>query len=150
MNDHARLRLLILEDNATDLFLLQCSLRGCVGRELELLPVVRLVDALRLLGSQSIDLVLSDVNLPDSMGVETVRQLLAQRPAALIVVLTGDDDPRAHAEYLGAGAFACFCKTGFTTAGFEPVLAEALRRKRKRDGDGQKNKGPAAYPDSGP
>src|SRR5258706_15597078 len=45
--------------------------------------------AYRLLQTQSIDAVLLDLRLPGAGGLEALRQIKAQRPEALVVVVTG-------------------------------------------------------------
>jgi len=45
--------------------------------------------AYRLLQTQSIDAVLLDLRLPGAGGLEALRHIKAQRPEALVIVVTG-------------------------------------------------------------
>jgi two-component system cell cycle sensor histidine kinase/response regulator CckA len=54
--------------------------------------VMTLTKALLVLCQPDIDVVLLDLNLPDSTGLETLRSVLARNPRLPIVVLTGADE----------------------------------------------------------
>jgi two-component system, NarL family, response regulator len=69
------------------------------------------------------DVVLSDAGLPDSAGVQGVRQLRAALPDARVVVFTGDTAPDLVRECLDAGAVGYLLKTGLPA-----VLCDALRQ----------------------
>jgi DNA-binding response OmpR family regulator len=60
--------------------------------------------ALREANSTALDLVLLDLGLPDLDGVEVCRQLRAQQPAAVIVMLTARDEEIDVVVGLDAGA----------------------------------------------
>ena len=45
--------------------------------------------AFRLLQTQTIDAILLDLRLPGASGLEALRQIKAQRPEALVIVVTG-------------------------------------------------------------
>jgi two-component system, NarL family, sensor histidine kinase UhpB len=53
-----------------------------------------LADALKCLGSTAFDNILLDLNLPDSNGVSTIRQIHDINPDVPIMVLTGSNDRR--------------------------------------------------------
>ena len=63
-----------------------------------------LADGLVRLKNHSFDLVLLDLGLPDSSGIETVRELCGVNPNVPIVVLTGPDDERMGLEAVSKGA----------------------------------------------
>jgi DNA-binding NarL/FixJ family response regulator len=50
------------------------------------------------------DVVLMDINLPKSSGIECVRQLTNRLPRLLVIMLTIEEDPRRVFESLQAGA----------------------------------------------
>ena len=71
------LNVLLVEDNPGDAALIADHLQvGCDG-PIQLRPVAYLADALQALIPGSFDTVLLDLNLPDSDGLDTVRQVLA-------------------------------------------------------------------------
>jgi len=92
------IRLLLVEDNTGDAQLLRECLKEITSAEFEVTLAVRLSDALGLLERERFDVVLTDLSLPDSHGLEGFRQLhLAS--SVPVVVLSGVDD-----ETLAVGA----------------------------------------------
>lgn len=98
------LRLLLVEDNLADVVLFQEAIDqdGLSGANLT--HVARLRDAEAELRSQSFDLIVTDLGLPDSSGIETFRQLQAAAPGLPIIVLTGNEDDAIGHEALRHGA----------------------------------------------
>jgi len=68
------------------------------------LLVSELADGLARLDEGGIDVVLADLGLPDSEGLETVTRLRARAPEIPIVVLTGLDDEDVATTALQQGA----------------------------------------------
>ena len=62
-------------------------------------------EALRIVSSQNIDLVLCDVRMPGISGIELVRQIRDSEPDIPCIVITGYGGPQASLEALRAGAF---------------------------------------------
>ncbi|MCX5684418.1 MAG: response regulator [Planctomycetota bacterium] len=86
------LRLLLVEDNPADARLLAEYLCGPHPEEFHCIHVPRLAEALSCLASDRFHLVLLDLSLPDSQGLDTVRAVVQQARGTPIVVLTGADD----------------------------------------------------------
>jgi PAS domain S-box-containing protein len=86
------LRVLVVEDNQGDVDLIREALSdtGFVNFQIE--SVSRLSEALALLKISGIDLILLDLGLPDSKGLETFRRLLEAKPHIPVIILTGNDD----------------------------------------------------------
>jgi signal transduction histidine kinase/CheY-like chemotaxis protein len=99
---------LLVEDSASDARLIEESLRRARGRatgeHVELRRVERLADALEQIASEPPDVVLLDLSLPDSRGLETFRRVRDEAPAVPVVVLSGlaDEDLAARAVRDGA------------------------------------------------
>lgn len=87
-----RIRALLIEDNPDDARLIGLMLRDVDGGSFELRHVERLEDGLRELASGGIDVVLSDLSVPDSQGLETFQRLHARAPQIPIIVLSGLND----------------------------------------------------------
>ena len=104
MPEQRHLRILVLEDNPHDLFLLRAALTRVGFDTVELVHVERLSDGLRFLRQATVDLILTDLNLPDSTGPETVRTLAREAGAVPILVLTGYSDPDLEGELRQQGA----------------------------------------------
>ncbi|MGB7272086.1 MAG: ATP-binding protein [Geitlerinemataceae cyanobacterium] len=103
--DEAALKILLVEDNSADARILQKFLTS-IDRmpEFEISWVDRLDEALQSLGNQTFNAILLDLGLPDSQGLETVRQIYEKAPKIPIVVLTGLDDEELAVEALRQGA----------------------------------------------
>ena len=86
------LRILIVEDNPADTDFIQelLPVTGPVSFQVE--SVVRLSEALTRLERKGIDLVLLDLGLPDSQGLQTLHHLRHAAPDIPVIVLTGTDD----------------------------------------------------------
>ncbi len=105
------LRLLLVEDNDTDALLLEHALRELDG---EIAPEVyradRLKNALSALNEQVFDAIISDLGLPDSQGLATLRSLRQAAPETPVLVLTGRSDHALGRASLQAGAQDYFVK----------------------------------------
>ncbi len=102
--DQELVRVLLVEDNAGDARLLQAVLAEAGATEFELTRVERLGDALKRLAEEPFGVVLLDLSLPDSWGLDTVARTREEAPHLPIVVLTGSDDDALAARALQAGA----------------------------------------------
>jgi two-component system, cell cycle sensor histidine kinase and response regulator CckA len=101
---HHPIKILLIEDNPGDVLLLQETLSEITFVELELVHVDRLANALQRLQSEDFDVILLDLVLPDSDGLDTFIQIQEQTPATPIVVLTGMADETLAMSALKAGA----------------------------------------------
>jgi DNA-binding NtrC family response regulator len=103
-SDNGRaIRVLIVEDNPGDAALILRALRSVKAREFQVSQVSRLSSALECI-HRSLDVVLLDLNLPDSHDLETLHQLRAREPHLPIIVVTGIEDRRKAVEALANGA----------------------------------------------
>jgi two-component system, sensor histidine kinase and response regulator len=127
-----RLRSLIVEDNPGDARLIREMLRETEG-EGPLEIVEDLAGARRVLGAQPFDVVLLDLSLPDSHGIETVSAMRAIAPSLPIVVLTGLEDERTAFEALEKGAQDYLVKGQIEAPLLHRTLRYAIQRKRLED-----------------
>jgi len=99
------IRALLIEDNPGDARLIELMLADSGMFEIE--RAERLSDGLKRLSNGNIDIVLSDLSLPDSHGLETFGRLHAQAPQVPIIVLSGLNDTNIaiHAVHAGAQDF---------------------------------------------
>ncbi len=97
------LQLLLVEDSAPDAALIQANLKLGLG-SIEVRRVERLSGAIAAVIEATFDVVLLDLNLPDSSGVESFRKLSAECSGTPIVVLSGLEDSNTAVQAVGAGA----------------------------------------------
>ena len=103
MDTAGALRILIVEDNPGDYFLVEEYLKEGPW-DLSLLHASRLSEAVALAKSQSVDLILLDLTLPDSTGIESVKTLLPLQANIPLIVLTGTGHEQFGVDSLKLGA----------------------------------------------
>jgi Flp pilus assembly CpaE family ATPase len=98
---------LLLEDDAEDARLLQTQLRGAAPGQFELTVVSRVAEAIQRLERGEFEIVLADLHVPDSAGLNTFLQLHAHAESLPIVVLSSltDDEVALRAVQEGAQEF---------------------------------------------
>lgn len=98
------IRILLVEDDEEDALILRETL-GEVGNAILDLEVAHNLQAgMESLARGAIDVVLLDLNLPDSYGLDTLDRFHAQAPVTPIVVLTGLNDETLGVEAVQKGA----------------------------------------------
>ena len=91
--DKDLIKVLLVEDSAVDRRIVERLLARCPQAvEFAVESAGSLSAAAECLGSREYDIMLLDLKLPDSRGIETVRSVSAAHPRLPIVVLTGCDD----------------------------------------------------------
>ncbi len=98
-----KIKALLVEDNPGDASLLRLSLKG-LPAQVDLQHVDQLSLAVVRLQSDPPEVLLLDLNLPDSSGLETVSRAQKASPQVPIVVLTGGDDEAVGMEAVRRGA----------------------------------------------
>jgi DNA-binding response OmpR family regulator len=98
------IHVLLVEDNPGDARLFQERLRENVERAFHVTIRKTLKAGLQSLQQQPYDILLLDLSLPDSFGVETLQTVRAAMPAMPIVVLTGLDDKTLGIQAVQLGA----------------------------------------------
>lgn len=101
---HAPIKILLVEDNPGDARLLKEYLVEPEGVEFEMTHVERLNAALEKLTKVHFDIVLLDLILPDSRGLETFLKIHSHNEAVPIVVLSGIYDESLAVKAVHEGA----------------------------------------------
>ncbi|MFH0729842.1 MAG: response regulator [Pseudomonadota bacterium] len=125
------LKILLVEDNPGDAYLIAEMLSdtaGAVHYELHQVPL--LSETLAYLAGHDTDLVLLDLGLPDSDGINTVTTLRGASSDIPIVVLTGNDDQKTGIAALQAGAQDFLVKGKIPAFHLARVLQYAVERHR--------------------
>jgi two-component system, cell cycle sensor histidine kinase and response regulator CckA len=136
------IKLLLVEDNPGDVLLLQETLSEISLVTFALVNVERLSEALKQLQTEVFDVILLDLALPDSQGLESFAKIYQQVPLTPIVVLTGISDETTAIKAMQAGAQDYLVK-GRVSGGdlllrsiryaIERKRAEAILQKRERE-----------------
>ncbi len=118
-----QIRILLVEDNEGDVRLMKELVAGAKGVRMELSHVGRLEDALSRLVQETFDVLLLDLSLPDSRGLNTVVLAHQSVQNVPILVLTGQDDENLAIRALECGAQDFLVKGQFQ----ETRLLRAIR-----------------------
>lgn len=123
MSTAKTIRVLLVEDNPTDILLMREACMDVADASFDVVSVERLADACDVLRQQHIDIVLLDLGLPDSQGVDTFLKLHAACPGAPVVVLTGLEDTKVGTRAMQNGAQDYLVKREIDP----PLLGKAVR-----------------------
>jgi len=122
------MRILLVEDNSGDARLLELMLKESGSLTLEVTHADRLSKGLAYVAAMPIDVVVLDLSLPDSQGVETLVRMHAAAEWVPIVVLTSVEDEALGLALVQAGAQDYLVKGQVTG----PLLTRALRYAAER------------------
>ena len=100
---HKPIRILLVEDSPDEEVIVR-RLLGKSSSVVDLTTVDRIRDCLRLIDDQLVDMVLLDLSLPDSKGLEGLHQLRARAPEIPIIILTGSSDIETAEQAVRSGA----------------------------------------------
>ena len=119
----AVLRILLVEDSPTDVLLISEAFAAIPGFDYELVTAEYLQDGLKEVQTSPIDVVLLDLGLPDSNGIDTFRTFLQRSPNLPVLVLTALDNIDVGLKALSEGAQDYLIKKDIQA----PVLGRAVR-----------------------
>ncbi len=123
-------RVLLVEDSPSDAILLESALRDSVSLRFSTERVERLGEALGRLRTVAYDAVVTDLSLPDSEGLETLRRLVRAAGDTPVIVLTAMDDERKGMELLHVGARDCLVKGELGGRALARAVRQAVDRSR--------------------
>lgn len=127
------LSILIVEDNPGDLFLLEELLRGSSLHIQQLIKVTSAGEACKALQKEEINLVLLDLSLPDSNGLQSYEMVDEYAGSIPIVVLTGLIDMEIALETMASGAQDYLIKGEFDEKLLEKSIQYSIERKKSQE-----------------
>lgn len=98
------IKILLIEDNLEDAIIIREMLKETSNISFELLHVDRLKTGFENLFNDSFDVLLLDLNLPDSWGFDTFIRTYDQAPELPIVIMSGFDDEDVAVKAVREGA----------------------------------------------
>ena len=111
-------RVLIIDDEQPQLSAMQRDLRELSG-ELEVHTSTKSIHTLKLIKELNIDLLITDIVMPEKEGLEIIREVIKEFPVVKIIAMTGKGvNYLVHAEYFGSvySLSKPFSKAELTTA----------------------------------
>jgi two-component system, cell cycle sensor histidine kinase and response regulator CckA len=124
------IRVLLVEDNPGDARIILELLREVDETLFQLQTVDRLDAALQRMGRAAVDVVLLDLGLPDSAGLETFRRAHAGAVEEPIIIISGLDDEDTALQAVRAGAQDYLVKGRIDGAALARVIRYAIERQR--------------------
>ena len=122
-----RLSVLLVEDNPGDAALVRIALADASLPLVELIHVQTLNQALARLQGNDIDLIITDLGLPDSYGFDACAKLCGNAQHTPVIVLSGRTDPVIRQEGLRLGAKDFLDKHHLGKEQIISVLAHAIK-----------------------
>lgn len=128
-----RVKVLLIEDNPGDARLIQEMLKETGNMQFELVHVERLSEGLKHLSNNAYDILLLDLGLPDSQGLDTLNEVYLKKPDEPIVVLTGLTDEMVGVQAVQNGAQDYLIKGQVDNKLLMRSINYAIERKRAQE-----------------
>lgn len=122
------IRALLFEDNRADAFLFESLIADVHDVAFQTQIVASLADGLEALDSNHFDLILLDLHLPDSDGLETFDLVHVRAEDSPIIILSGLDDDAVASEAIRRGAQDFLIKGTLEPSVFIRTLRHAIER----------------------
>ncbi|MDE1819217.1 MAG: response regulator [Euryarchaeota archaeon] len=139
-----RVRALLVEDDLGYTRLVQLALEGEPSGRFTLLHVERLKEALNRIKVGPVEVILLDLGLPDSQGLETLKTLRKRAPHVPVVVLTALDDREMVLDALECGASDYLVKGTYNREILIRTIEQAIERARRPPAEGAAGGSPHA------
>ena len=127
---NAPLSILLVEDSPTDVLLAQDALQG--RGQFNMTVVERLGKALDMLSAHPFDIVLLDLGLPDSQGLETLSKLRRCCPSIPVIVMTALDDEKLALQAVQQGSQDYLVKSQVQDAMLARSILYAIERHQSK------------------
>src|ERR1700731_3675430 len=95
---------LLIEDDRTQVLLLRAALSKSRSMRFSLEVEERLHEAESRLAAERFDIILTDLGLPDSQGLETFKRVFAAARGTPVMVMTAREDDELGLQAMSAGA----------------------------------------------
>jgi len=128
MQEMSPCRVLLVEDEPGDAHLVRQILRAAAEIRFDVTWVSRFDEARQVLRSHPLDVMLLDLSLPDSHGMDTVQMARQAAGTLPLIVLTGHDDTGFALQALDFGAQDYLVKGRFDTDGLVRTIRYAISR----------------------
>ena len=124
------LKVLLIEDNPGDALALRRLLAQTEHVQFDTVCATRLTEGLAQLGETAFDIMLLDLSLPDSVGLDTIDKIRAYTLDVPIIVLTGLDDEEIAMQAVQAGAQDYLAKSDLDVNMISRAIRYAVERHR--------------------
>lgn len=126
------IEVLLIEDNRSDFLNVSRKLLAATRAKFHVEHAEWLNTALTLLKNRHFDIILLDLTLPDSHGIDTVVNIKKESPRCPVIVLSGQEDITVATRSMDAGADSFIVKSpDLSTDELEREVLYALGRSRR-------------------
>ena len=127
------IKVLLIEDNPSDSLLIRKILQSSRGMLFHAESMDSLSEGLIYLSKNDINVVILDLSLPDSQGIDTYKSVKTHAPDVPVVVLTGTEDEKLAGNILREGAQDYLVKGRIHVDSLERSIRYAIERKRSEE-----------------
>jgi DNA-binding NtrC family response regulator len=120
--------ILIVDDEPEILY----SLRGLLRKDFDVNTATSAYEGLQLLRRQPVHVVLTDQRMPDTTGVEFLKQVRAEYPAAVRLIFTGYADLKAVIDAINEGSVYRYLTKPWDPDELQAVLHQAAEEHARR------------------
>jgi CheY-like chemotaxis protein len=125
------IKILLIEDNPGDAYLIEEHLEEFATFPYELIVVETLGEALCVLEKKHFDVILLDLELPDSYGINTFLSIHNKNPLIPIIILTGLNDKKVGNYAIKKGAHDFLVKGQTEGRLLECIMQCSIKHKKK-------------------
>ena len=126
-----KIKILLIEDNPGDAYLVEEHLEEFANFSYEFKNVGTLNEALNVLKEQTFDVILLDLALPDSYGINTFLSIHNINPLIPIIILTGLNDEKIESYAVKKGAYDFLVKGQTEGRLLECIIQCSIERKKR-------------------
>jgi PAS domain S-box-containing protein len=130
---HQVITVLLVEDDAGDAFLFRETLAEVVSHSFRVTHAARLADALVAIARQNFDILILDMVLPDSLGIESISKIREVNNHVPIVIMSSVDDSEFAFSGVKAGAQDYLVKGAANTDVLVRTIRYSIERKRAEE-----------------
>jgi DNA-binding response OmpR family regulator len=127
------LRIGLVEDNPGDARLIHEMLREPPVMQFKLTHTTRMDELLESLDREPLEVLLLDLGLPDSQGMETFHRINTRAPELPIVIFSGADDEELASIAVSSGAQDYLVKGRINSFLLKRAIRYAMERKRAEE-----------------
>ncbi len=125
------MKILYVEDEIAHVVLTERVLEENLHNEFKLIHAETITEALKILDNEpDIDLILSDLRLPDGTGLDLLKRVRERKSAPAVVLVTGQGDQEAAVAALKAGAADYLIKQSDYLHRLPVVISNAIAQNR--------------------
>jgi CheY-like chemotaxis protein len=125
------MKILLIEDNPGDAYLIEEHLEEFANFSYELKTAATLREALCVLSKEHLDLILLDLELPDSYGIKTFFSIHNKKPHIPIIILTGLNNKTIESYAVKEGAYDFLVKGKTEGRLLESIIQCSIERKKR-------------------